>query len=167
MKVIIPESLGKQLFPENNINDNFKKWFDNSKTIRGAEPIVFLHGTKNKFNKFTIKRRGAFGIGYYFTTDYKEAKGYGSNILKVFLKLTNPATPKDVQDIMTSIPDVRYLEDYELAKITTQKLIEKGFDGLLFPYPDGNLLAMVINSEQIKSVQNDGTWDLTDDNIYS
>jgi hypothetical protein len=46
-------------------------------------------------------------------------------------------------------------------------LIEGGFDGIFFTYPSGDLLAMVINSNQIKSVDNDGTWSINDDNIYT
>lgn len=151
---------------ENNLNDNFWKWFDNSKTI-DSNPIIFFHGTSNIFDTFTTKRRGAFGIGYYFTTDLKEAKGYGNKIMKVYLNIQNPASTKDVQDIMTNIPDVRYLDDIELANKTTNKLIENGFDGLLFTYPNGDLLAMVIKPNQIKSIDNDGTWDVEDNNIYS
>jgi hypothetical protein len=87
--------------------------------------------------------------------------------MKVFLNIKNPATTKDVQDIMTNIPDVRYLDDVELANKTTEKLIESGFDGIFFTYPSGDSLAMVINSNQIKSIENDGTWDINDNNIYS
>jgi hypothetical protein len=163
----IREYLSEQQEIESNLNDNFWKWFGDSKTIKNGKPIVFLHGTNNNFDEFSIKRRGAFGIGYYFTTDLKEAKGYGTKIMKVFLNIKNPATTKDVQDIMTSIPDVRYLDDVELANKTTEKLIDGGFDGIFFTYPSGDLLAMVINSNQIKSVDNDGTWSMNDDNIYT
>jgi hypothetical protein len=167
IKTTIREHFNEQQDIENNLNNNFRKWFGNSKTIKNDKPIVFFHGTSNKFDEFSVKRRGVFGIGYYFTTDLKEAKGYGNKIMKVFLNIKNPATTKDVQDIMTNIPDVRYLDDVELANKTTEKLIESGFDGIFFTYPSGDSLAMVINSNQIKSIENDGTWDINDNNIYS
>ena len=161
-----------QYFNEHNslvntkLNHNFQNWFGRSKTLKGGVPLVFLHGTNEKFNEFSKKRRGAFGIGYYFTTDPREASGYGSKIMRVYLKIENPASTQDVQNIMTDIPDVRYLDDYELATKTTELLIEKGHDGLLFTYPNSDLLAMVINESQIKSIDNKGLWDITNNNIY-
>ena len=117
-------------------------------------PIIFFHGTNNIFNEFTTKRRGVFGLGYYFTTDKKEANGYGKNIMSVYLKINNPASPKNVQELTTLIPDYKYMDDTELATEITKQLIKNGFDGVVFNYPNGDLLTMVINPNQIKIIKN-------------
>lgn len=167
VKKSLIEQVVREFVNEQTNNSSFSKWFEGSKAKKGNSPIVFLHGTSQYFNTFSRKSRGAFGAGYYFTTDKKEALGYGSKVVKVYLSIKNPATTKDVQAIMTKIPDVRYLDDVELANKTTSGLVGSGFDGIIFNYPSGDLLAMVINPNQIKSVDNDGSWDIDDDNIYS
>lgn len=145
------EFYNNQSFNENISSNNFE---NGSVMIKDNTPIIFFHGTNNIFNEFTTKRRGVFGLGYYFTTDKNEAKGYGKNIMSVYLKIDNPASPKKVQELTTLIPDYKYLDDNELATEITNQLIKNGFDGVLFNYPNGDLLAMVINPNQIKIIEN-------------
>ena len=84
----------------------FKAWFgdwendpENSSKVldENGEPMVCYHGTNRDFSVFDIKEIGQgsgnlghYGYGFYFSEDIIEAKVYGSNILKCFLKIKNP-----------------------------------------------------------------------------
>lgn len=42
-----------------------------------------------------------------------------------------------------------------------------GYDGCILNSNDGTFTGFVFNPNQIKSIDNDGTWDIGDKNIYS
>jgi hypothetical protein len=144
--------------------DAFKNWFgdwendakNSSKVVdENGEPLVVYHGTNSDFTVFEKSTRGAFGKGFYFTQDLKEAKGYGKKLLKVFVNMKKSATPQQVQDIMLSIEDYRYLEDIVVSKIITENLIKSDFDGVIFEYPNKDKFVVALNPNQIKLA--DGT----------
>ena len=56
IKTTIREFLNEQEDQiQSNINDNFWKWFGNSKVInRDGSPMIVYHGTKADFNTFKI-----------------------------------------------------------------------------------------------------------------
>ncbi|MGN0884751.1 MAG: hypothetical protein ACI4P6_06090 [Candidatus Spyradosoma sp.] len=62
-----------------------------------GEPLVVYHGTGEKFYEFSHKfgmRNGAsLGRGFYFTEDEDYARGYGNEIMGVFLNIRNPLEP--------------------------------------------------------------------------
>ena len=62
-----------------------------------GEPKVVYHGTGEKFYEFSHKfgmRNGAsLGRGFYFTEDEDYARGYGNEIMGVFLNIRNPLEP--------------------------------------------------------------------------
>ena len=68
---------------ENNINDNFWKWFGSSKVKEGNEPLIVYHGTRSNFNTFkpskSIGNQGETDQieGAYFT-DNKDAASFFS-----------------------------------------------------------------------------------------
>jgi hypothetical protein len=74
---------------------------------------------------------------------------------------------EDVYKITREIPDFQYMDDVELAQELTKRLVSTGYDGSIMEYPDGNILAMVFEPNQIKSVSNDKSWDTNDNDIYS
>ena len=70
-----------------NINDNFWKWFGNSKIVdTDGEPLVVYHGSKTMFDSFDDKKKGSgtdYGLrgrGFYFSTNINSSKAYGGNI---------------------------------------------------------------------------------------
>lgn len=85
----------------------FKRWFgdweaegndDVSKVVdENGEPKVVYHGTGEKFYEFSHKfgmRNGAsLGRGFYFTEDEDYARGYGNEVMGVFLNIRNPLEP--------------------------------------------------------------------------
>jgi len=56
--------------------------------------------------------------------------------------------------------------DGEIGKLFVNYLKKNGYDGVYF-IEEGSPIYVVFNSNQIKSIENDGTWDIGDDNIFS
>jgi hypothetical protein len=144
----------------------FKAWFGDwenypenaSKVVdENGEPLVVYHGTNSDFTVFEKSTRGAFGKGFYFTQDLKEAKGYGKNLIKTFINIRKYANPKQVQDIMLNIKDYRYLEDIVVSKIITENLIKSNFEGVIFEYPNKDKFVVALNSNQIKLADGSNT----------
>lgn len=140
-------------------NPEFKAWFGQSKLVDDAgNPLVVYHGTNQTFNEFKInplsKWLGKLGEGIYFTDNPQTAQGYGEDIATdnkpaqvypVYLRLENPLVLKD---FLSPMP-----KDMS------------GYDGVICG-PEGNREIVVFSPEQIKSVNNSGTWNTQTTNIY-
>lgn len=174
LKKILIEVLS-EIDGESNLNDNFKKWFGNSKIGSSSSPTVCYHGTNTNFDKFDTskKRKGWLSTGFYFTKDENEATDYGSNVLSVYLSIKNPVIIKDdvsnpdgtiewakekKEQIFEILPDAKNVPWGEVSDLLSQH----GYDGFIW----GNWV-VAFNPEQIKSIENDGSWDVNDANIYS
>ena len=83
------------------LNDAFWEWFGDSKMIDNkGNPMMCYHGTIDDFNEFSgntghVNDEGFYGKGFYFTFgndkgSEKEARYYGRDVMKVFLKVENP-----------------------------------------------------------------------------
>jgi len=216
----------QESFDKINFNDNFIKWFGNSKVIdKSGNPMICYHGTPNGgFTEFKPKigykgsSKQQVDLGSHFSIEKDYAKGYAgdkktSKIYETFLRIENPLytnqlfyreddektfskyldfvvktykfkingdfyydkngdKQKDVQCIL--------LSNFVIDKIPSNKLynalLEYGFDGVFHePYNKVGVshynkhpkAYIVLKANQIKSVQNDGSWDIDDDNIYS
>ena len=140
---------------KNNLNDNFWKWFGNSKLIdNDGIPIIYYHGTKSSkiFDKFKISD-GFYGEGVYFFDNKKSAEIYGKSI-DCYLKIEKPF----IETFYRSY----YNLPFNNVKDKTNLLKNKGYDGII-----ASDIIVVFNSNQIKSVDNDGTWDINDNDIFS
>jgi hypothetical protein len=73
------------------LNDNFWKWFRNSKIVDENKPLVVYHGSRNwDFEEFEkswigLTDEGYYGIGFYFSKYLEEAKTFGENIYSCYL----------------------------------------------------------------------------------
>lgn len=153
----------------NNLNNNFKKWFSGSKVIdKSGNPLPVYHGSREEFEGF---------IGdTYFTPDYMNADGYagGEYVYEVYLNLKNPLIV-DCQDKKWDNLDTPY-------GTTTQGVVSNvnrnKYDGVIFinikdswiddeDYQDSDTVYVTFKPTQIKSTENDGSWDINDKNIYS
>ena len=182
---------------ENNLNDNFLKWFDGSKVVDDkGKPLVVYHGSKNDIKIFDLNKIGSGGSdgilqsgnGIYFTNSIEQSKGYGTFIKSVFLSIKNPiykneAVPqKLINFCLKTYPKLNNLDDvefkYKIGSVhrilqflqnanrdTSKVLMSLGYDGIV----DNGIIKdyIVFNPNQIKSIENDGTWNKGDDNIYS
>ena len=173
----------------------FKKWFGDSKVVdENGEPLVVYHRTNNEFEVFNNERISAsnlFGKGFYFSEKDSDAskRDYGNIRKDVYLSIQNPlqdntiikrkdvAPYLDAQDIdilfkgkdeviggvfLFNAFNARY--DYDTNIDTTEVLKSLGFDGIDLRNTSGDWV--VFNPEQIKSVNNQGTFDAENPNIY-
>ena len=173
----------------------FKKWFGDSKVVdENGEPLVVYHRTNNEFEVFNNERISAsnlFGKGFYFSEKDSDAskRDYGNIRKDVYLSIQNPlqdntiikrkdvAPYLDAQDIdilfkgkdeviggvfLFNAFNARY--DYDTNIDTTEVLKSLGFDGIDLRNTSGDWV--VFNPEQIKSVNNRGTFDAENPNIY-
>ena len=150
-----------------NLNDNFWSWFRGSKIVNNGKPLPVYHGSSSSFNKF----RGAS----YFTDDWFNADGYagGENVYEVYLNIKNPLIvdggDKKWDDIET---------EYGSSTQEVVGNVPSSYDGVIFKnikdswiddveYQDSGTVYVTFKANQIKAIDNDGTWDSNDDNIYS
>lgn len=166
----LSEYLNEQHQTETNINSNFKKWFANSKVVdKHGKPLVVYHGSNIEIEEFedTIT---------YFTDDYMNADGYagGEYVYDVYLSIQNPLIV-DCQDRKWDDIDTPYGS-------TTQGVVssvdESKYDGVIFinikdswiddvDYQDSSTVYVTFSPKQIKSVDNNGTWNKNNNDIYS
>ena len=165
---------------EPKLNDNFKKWFGNSKVVDSqGKPLVVYHGSPVDFNEFDKSKQNKllkYGQGFYFTSNKQRANLYGEP-KGFYLRINNPITkdtslyfnliekistelgyienPKSIED------DIKNEKIYASSHAKANKImIEKGYDGIIL-YDE----YIVFNPNQIKSVNNNGNWSLEVDNI--
>jgi len=183
----IIESTIKEYLNENLsvLNKNFWDWFGNSKMRDGDNPLVLFHGSKHKFNSFKDKEKGNStdpgirGRGFYFSTNIKSAQSYGSNLYEVYLKIEKPfdlLSFNSLDEIIkllnidesiiqergrgTNYHSISILPAF--SGVFSGAVRELGYDGIVHGQE-----IICFEPNQIKSVENDGTWDVNDENIYS
>ena len=170
------------------LNNNFWKWFGNSKMIdHKGDPIVFYHGSniKIKFSKFN----DITPIWFTKYKGYAEAFTSTDKIFTVFLKIENPLYVGYIDGIANK-NRIKYLSELtgiefkvlsnilketngvNLFNITNtnrfkELIIKKGYDGLEAKEGGGLTTYAVFNSNQIKSIKNKGNWSVESDNINS
>jgi len=159
----------------NEMNDNtvdsernFKKWFGNSKVVYNGKPLEVYHGSRAYFEEF----RGT----NYFTDDWWNADGYasGENVYSVFLSIKKP--------LIIDAKDSKWDELSSEYGSSTQEIVGKvdasKYDGIIFinikdswiddaDYQEASTVYVTFKPNQIKSTNNDGSWDLNDKNIFS
>lgn len=151
---------------------NFYKWFGDSKVVdANGNPMVVYHGTEAEFNEFKKSDRGI-----YFATPQRKGSvssyyaGDNGKILDVYLSMKNPfiGTPsqKNISEIkkqgydgMISVADENLGEskyfNYETQQLETENLQK------------GDIIEIVaFEPNQIKSVDNKGTYSSDTGNIY-
>ena len=178
------QNLNEEYTTKNNINNNFKRWFDNSIMVENGNPIIFYHGsTDNKLNKFKEKSFRYNGI--YLTRKINYAKKFGSNILSLYVSMKNPYII-DMEETNFGarggfIVDDRLFPTYRDMSIDEINFLKsKGYDGVLVNVPKNIVKTeygdeeiyngfelVVFNPNNVKSIDNDGSWDVDDDNVFS
>lgn len=160
-----------------NLNDNFWKWFSGSKIVDSNDnPLILYHGSKTKFDTFkTSTHIGNQGEtdqipGIYFTDNKTAASFYSLAdderfIKPVYLSIKNPYYADNMLGLKKEL-------DVEKSKDITFILKDLGYDGLIvekgfYSYGGPFILYLAFYPEQIKSIKNDGSWDINDPNIFS
>lgn len=206
MKII---TLKENYQTTSNLNDNFYKWFSNSKVTEDNQPKICYHGSYKlasqianrnlKFYEYNDKDIGIhFGNLSQANTRVSDLKNIGkvkkseqSNIVEVYLKIENPLYLYDQRDwskpdlLYHNLLDTSFFSSSELEKCRTSAknvlwkwlynlkglIISKGYDGVFYinkhESNNDDMSYIVFKANQIKSIDNDGSWDINDDNIFS
>lgn len=149
----IHDYITEQNIIKSNINSNFWNWFGNSVMIENDNPTVVYHATKVNFKVFNFKNSLQKII--WFTNDINAIKN----------KEVGASGYDFVKELYVLIKKPAYWEEYK--KYGLGQLKEMGYDGCILKNNDGTFNGFVFNPNQIKSIDNDGTWDVDDNNIYS
>lgn len=176
MKYIKPYKIfeNSQDKSEIKINDNFWKWFSNSKVVdKNGNPLVVYHGTDINFKSFSKDKIGKnhwqsksdVHRGGFFFTDKKNKAHHGSIVKEVYLKILNPLVI-NFDDKYGYEFDYYHATDY--FDINSSNLFDesKENDGIIIKTQRGSLY-VTFEPSQIKSIYNDGTWGINVDNIFS
>jgi hypothetical protein len=169
----------------------FKEWFgdwenapENASKVVDDEgkPLVVYHGTDVEFDEFDRKKAGAGndkgmrGKGFYFSPNKKTAQGYGDKLIGVYVDIKTPFRPSDFsskEEIADKlgISERNFVFDKDSGEFRvyqpfssslTSALIEAGYDGVIYP---NSQEIIAFSPDQIKSVNNKGTFDPDDSNI--
>lgn len=176
-------STGERIAKSAEALRNFYKWFGDSKVVdEQGRPLVVYHGTNAEFNTFDKRyallntNMAELGAGFYFDSETSNAESYGDNIMPVYLRITKPFTGTKQQfnsvakslDIKINTENISDIDDmidiiYNIGEKRFSDTIKKlGYDGT-------NITTqyIVFNSNQIKSVNNRGTYSSDTPNIYN
>jgi hypothetical protein len=138
----------------------FKAWFGDSKVVdEDGNPLVVYHGSQADIDEFSNQRPA------YFTPDKEAAASYGSgNPVAVYLKIENPLELdfEGESDVAQKKGDLDL--DTEVAYA-----FENGYDGVIArnTFDGENTMDQYITfkADQVKSVNNRGTFDANDPRI--
>lgn len=150
----------------------FKKWFGDSKVIdKNGQPLVVYHGTESNEAFSVFETNSPDGTpAIYFSSNKKVANSYSGNlpIYEVYLKMENPlevdAQGKEYNDFAA---EMRSNIDYASRNGYDGVIVKNIRDG--WSQEKGGKVAttyVVFSPEQIKSVDNQGTFDESNPNIY-
>ena len=178
------------------LNAAFWKWFGGS-VVRNDDrsPLIVYHGTTKQFDVFAPSKHGH--LGFHFGTYDQATKALknkkaelGSKdgfVVVAFLSIQNPLRSTDAGDWSNSYQTWVTLDkaldgafgpyDFRLnsipqekrMRIIQQRVMDAGYDGIVYRNRiEGKGDSWVaFHSNQIKSIDNDGTWDVGDPNIRS
>lgn len=173
----------KEIELNEDLNDNFYKWFDGSKVTENGKPLIVYHASDAEFDTFDINYfgyndEGWFGTGFYFTNDYKQASNYAENKPKAYyLSIKNPLYIKSESMNHKDIDEykLKLMGETDMNKINNiswlcdafdKFLRDNKYDGVIFEWIGHDYKEYVaLKPNQIKSVDNKGTWS-DSENIY-
>ena len=142
----------------NEVPEELSQLLRNSKIRnRKGQLIVCYHGTNAEFDEFkedfiseNSGNIGWFGKGFYFTNNKKLAQGYGKNLKRCYLNITQPfvySSPDSIYELLSYGVSLRvynerlvpfaYLEDEEPIEVFTRTVKDHGYDGVKFSYKQG------------------------------
>jgi hypothetical protein len=153
-------STGERIAKSEQALRAFYNWFGDSKVVdEQGRPLVVYHGTDADFDVFDrTKTRANMDIQGNFFSPWKiDAQGYGSNVRAFYLSIQKPASSSVGYSVL------KKYQGQNNAGIKAREELEKlGYDGV--NNDDEEYIAF--DSNQIKSVDNRGTYSKDNDNIY-
>lgn len=153
----------------------FKKWFGKSKVVdKEGKPLVVYHGTDKEFNEFNMNlgRKWASKVGIWFTDDNDFANNFGDIIIKGYVRIEKPLIISS--DTFNDWRE-KYYNNEEWWANKKKEWIKDGYDGLIVKESYSNFakhnirnpqIITIFSPNQIKSVNNEGSFDSNNPNIY-
>ena len=187
-------SLGEKIIPDDDPVklQNFWNWFGDSKVVdEQGRPLVVYHKSPNK-DIITFKPNLAqgWGKGVYFSDNLSSLDEFGDNVYVVYLKIEKPfnddysalektkAYQKAVKKYLDNDYEDYVENEYDFPSAYdifendqtyfTDSIYECGFDGIISENSNNieGLELVVFKPNQIKSINNIGTFSFTSNNIY-
>lgn len=126
--IIAPNGKPSNLTPEQYKlvrTPEFKAWFGDwendpenaSKVVdENGEPKVMHHGTRGSFTIFSNENENKLswtigGLGFYFTTYYNAALGYGTKVISAFINARNIKKSDETEHAFVNINDLEKLRN--------------------------------------------------------
>lgn len=173
-----------QMLTESNAADRLGNWMGNS-----VIDFEMYHGTDADFTEFKHKHIGSNfeldDIGFFFTSDrdsanasrasYPNKSKYrytdedkvaaeSGNIMSVFLRIEKPLTPSMIKEWEYYH---KAIGGFDQNRDTVTKLLKSGkYDGFVAKGEDGHIMAVVLDPNQIKSIDNKGGWSKDSNDLY-
>jgi hypothetical protein len=162
-----------------------------------GNPLPMCHGTRHKFRAFDPAKIGKTDPGYYgwgfnfapkkeFCLFFAEGSAEEDDaaasleepvLLSLYLKIERPfiILPDSENEKLFEMPEDYWRGDrgVQWSKNLTRQLVEAGYDGIMKYEKKGKSQRTMLEQvtvfypAQIKSVDNDGSWDSNDPDIYS
>lgn len=156
----------------------FKKWFgdwennssSSSKVVDGnGEPLIVYHTSNENFTEFDKNKIGKnytlrHGNGFYFSSGTLGHSQWGNKTKSYFLNIRN--IKKSTLSFREEAKNNGFLDNYNNSVDIISYAKTINVDGL-YAGDNFNKEYIVIEPNQIKSVDNDGTFDVGDNNIFS
>lgn len=162
----------------------FKKWFGDSKVVdENGQPLVVYHGTLEKFNKFdknSIGNRFSYDErGFFFTSSKNIANDYSTSefdssrkgyVMPVYISAKTPLVidekflkKEGMGGVFKQEDSISFWDNYQDFVLDT--FDEGNYDGIIINDGDTKMV-VAFEPTQIKSVDNQGTFDESNPNIY-
>ena len=162
----------------------FKKWFGDSKVVdENGQPLVVYHGTLEKFNKFdknSIGNRFSYDErGFFFTSSKNIANDYSTSefdssrkgyVMPVYISAKTPLVidekflkKEGMGGVFKQEDSISFWDNYQDFVLDT--FDEGNYDGIIINDGDTKMV-VAFEPTQIKSVDNQGTFDEGNPNIY-
>ena len=176
------------------LSKEFKQWFQGSKVVdNNGEPLILYHGGPKGIEQFVnpkdlprkyaglhttvLNRSNQMGI--YFIDKKKVAEQYAEayrknkQVYPVFISAKNIQSIKQIQlygwQFLKNINKLfnrNYINYQDVTQQDVEKLENKGIDGLSTDSWSNSTEFVVFNSNQIKSIDNNGQFSVNSNNIY-
>lgn len=160
-------------------NVNFVEWFGNSELLTSdplGTPIVFYHKSRSKdiFHEFKLEGEqikknpynNDYGIFFVQKKDKKSVDYIGDGIdIYAYLRMEKPfliwVNENGAIDILGNKHEPLYI-----PKSLVDKVCELGYDGIIIADDRHYSQYVVFNPNQIKSIDNNGNFSRTSNNIF-
>lgn len=167
---------------ESTSSNSFDSWFGNSKVVDDdGEPLVCFHGTRETFDEFAPNKEGI-----HFGTGEQAKMRNGKKVIKAYLSIQKLKRVKDTNGYWTKAvktaksggyDGIVYLNRYEgvpyerFEELRKKGISDEKMDSMSDAQfkklvPEAQDSYIVFEPNQIKSVDNKGSFDPESNNIY-